>query len=1123
LADVTGNEIEVFDNDNDTHKEGTHAFFIHLGDKTALALGYEKPYGSKGPSEIRFKGQLVKLGPLLRSPANAAHSLMWVWEADLPPGAVPLVREKLALPLIRHQDEMTILTAEGPKEAVLTKTHPARSILPGQAIGDSAEVKLEDAGSYKAIRVGDPVIQTRTGIVVAAVRSKEPWIPSMQEPADIDIVWLSFPRPPEALTVPLEEVWGASVPSSPSVDDAFVQKIMPARSLGMRMGEMIDEARERNPLLVRWPPEAENRYDSDDYFGEEWVFADQQTVTEKGRVVGIRYGSSASIGSRTTMVFANWLAEKFQPQEVRHSARGTDLLSIWNQGHVWVAAFVGLRDKTISVKMLVSGQGEQGLKAMFNQEHYNTPAKADKGTFLSLAAALANQANRDDFGIPEKLSLQNPMTATSVSSSGQVVMKRNGQDIQVEAPTKPVTVPKAEEPAQHTLAPPPSSRMKEETRSQVVQRIETLGRVVQAYNAMPADLREAARVQSVTGAFGLLRTHAERYPELPLDDDLRQTMEWALVFLDTGKLQGSSALQKLAQVINAEFTLEKARRTAEEAASAFAAARKAGCRELDNLNTIEDILQRLNIGVKGTGTSKTKFFIAKSTPEQAAEAVPHLRYDAERHTLRYIPKSVKVEGSAVPLEGIEALAQLIKQTSHQAPSASPVAGSTSQKPDDEVKQAALALCWVFNTAMATGMTELDDVRSVDDIIQRFKKGVQSGSQTLFLKSTMEQAQAAKPYVQLDLKKKLLLLSPGGMNAGMTGPMERQANPSLNYPGSPAEAERIAFNLAAAFGLAKATGSEELDDVKSVDAIIQRLNIGVNGGGVFAKTRYYVRTTSSQTAAAKPFLKFDPAQKSLFYQPGSMDANFHFPKPPPRSEAQAPTLASGSSDDQARRTAQALVSIYNAAVATGSKDIDQLQTLDAVINRLTTTGLIGGPGPFEGKRLYAKTKPGEADAAKPYLRYDSFTKTLQYSANALGGSRGSSPALSANETRPTVMNVGRAVGGGVTFGGRTFANVAEMEKAIRESHEAAKQALATRNAQAIVSIYNEARSTGSQALDNVGTVDQAIRLIVAGVKGGGIYKERTFLIPATPDQIAGAKPYIEFDSRRRALVYKSPYR
>jgi hypothetical protein len=102
FADVIGNDIEVFDNDNDTHKEGTHAFFIQLGDKTALALGYEHQHGGKEPSEIRFKGQLLKLGPLLRTPANAAHSLMWVWEADLPPGAVPLMREKLALPLIMY-------------------------------------------------------------------------------------------------------------------------------------------------------------------------------------------------------------------------------------------------------------------------------------------------------------------------------------------------------------------------------------------------------------------------------------------------------------------------------------------------------------------------------------------------------------------------------------------------------------------------------------------------------------------------------------------------------------------------------------------------------------------------------------------------------------------------------------------------------------------------------------------------------------------------------------------------------------------------------------------------------------------------------------------------------------
>lgn len=1017
LADVIGNEIEVFDNENDSHKEGTHAFFIQLGDKTALALGYEHQYGGKGPSEVRFKGQLVKLGPLLRTPANAAHSLMWVWEADLPPGAVPLVRENLALPLIMYQDEMTILTSEGPKEAVLTKTHPSRAILPGQAIGDSAEIKLDEADSYKAIRVGDPVIQTRTGIVVAAVRGKEPWLPSMKEPADIDIVWLSFPRPPEPLSTPLTEVWGATVPSNPSVDEAFVQKLMPARALGMKMGESIDDARERNPLLVRWPPEAENRYDTDDYFGQEWVFADQQTETENGRIVGIRYGSSASIGSKTTMVFANWLAEKFQPKEIRKSTRGTDLLSIWNQGNVWVAAFLGLRDTTISVDMRVSGKGEEALKAMFNQEHYTTPAKADKSTFLSLATALANQANKDDFGVTEKLSLQNPVTATSSSSSGQVVMKRNGQDINVTAPAKPVTAPKTEEPAQHTLAPPPSSRLKEEIRSMAVQQIETLGRVVQAYNAMPANLRETARVQSVTGAFGLLRTHAERYPDLPLDDDLRHTMEWALVFLDTGKLQGSPALQKLAQVINAEIALEKAQHTAQEAATAFAAAKKAGSKELNKLKTIEDILQRLNAGVKGTGTSKAKVFTAKSTPEQAAQIVPHLRYDAAHQTLRYLPKSVKVEGSDVPLEGIHALARLIEHM--------PEARLTPQ----------------------THITSTSGVSGDDGI-------------------------------------------------------------------------RIAQDLCSIFGAAHATGSTEFAHLKTVEAFIQRLNAGVKGGaalgGAFKDKTFIMKTTPEEAAAAKRHLSVDLAQNLLLYKPVSTRQGGYNQPIRAQQVVRDPT-------DEAKRTAQRLAAIYDVAVSTGSKDIDQLQTLDEVINRLTTTGLIGGPGPLEGKSIYTKTKPGENEAAKPYLRYDSFTKTLKYSATPIGGSRSSSTALSANETRPTVMNVGRAVGGGVTFGGRTFANTAEMEKAIRESHEAAKQALHTRNAQALVSIYNAARSSGSQALDNVGTVDQAIRLIVAGVKGGGIYKERTFLMPATPDQVAGAKPYIEFDSRRRALVYKSPYR
>jgi hypothetical protein len=397
----------------------------------------------------------------------------------------------------------------------------------------------------------------------------------------------------------------------------------------------------------------------------------------------------------------------------------------------------------------------------------------------------------------------------------------------------------------------------------------------------------------------------------------------------------------------------------------------------------------------------------------------------------------------------------------------------------------------------------------------------------------------------------------------------------------------------------------------------------------------MKTTPEEAAAAKRHLSVDLAQNLLLYKPVSTRQGGYNQPIRAQQVVRDPT-------DEAKRTAQWLASIYDAAVATGSKDIDQLQSLDAVINRLTTTGMIGGPGPFEGKRIYTKTKPRENEAAKPYLRYDSFTKTLKYSATPIGGSRGSSatpvgsktrpqsmsagretrhrtfslegdsasspdrarrnaeiictvfnmavasgaekvqdvtsvdravqlimtgvygggifrevrfsvdgtpekaaaakpfltydrdsrslryvantrPPPAANETRPTVMNVGRAVGGGVTFAGRTFANVAEMEKAIRESHEAAKQALATRNAQAFVSTYNAAMAAGAKELDDVRSADQALKLIMAGVNGGGPFKDRLFVVDATPEEAAGVRPYIEFDPRQQILIYKSPYR
>jgi len=1101
FADVIGNDFDAFHDENHTHKEGTHAFFLKLGDKTALALGFEKRFDRKGPTEIRYKGQPVKLGPLLRSPPNAESNMIWVWEAELPPGAVPLVRERLPLPLILWKDEMTVLTSKGPKQGTLTDRYFNGPYLPGHAVDGGSSLEMDDGDAYEAIRIGDPVIQTSTGIVVAVVRNKIPERKSVKLPVDCYITWLSFPRPPEALTAPLTEVWGAAVPSHPALDKDIVQRFMPARVFGTKMGEKVEDAWERNPLLHRLPTEAKDRWASVDRFGKEWVFSQQSIDTEEGKVASLFIGSSDSIGSKTTMTFVNWLAEKLQhPKELRKTPKGDHLLAIWNPGPVWVATTFALSDKTITLSLFVAGK-EEAIKQRYNVERLSVTAAADKSTFVTLATALASQAKEEDFGVPQKLPLSNPVVATS---SDKAVMKQNGEDTVVVAPAEPVPEEDVEETqASDPPTGPAPSVNKAELRALATQRIETLGRVVQAYNTMPEKLRQEARVQNVSGAFRLLRTHAERYPELALNDDLRDTMEWALVLLTTGKLQGSPALQKLVQVIDAETAIEDAQLTAKHLATTFKAAKSAGTRDFDKVKTLEDITHLLNEGVKGTGTYKNQLFVSKSTPEMATAARLHLKFDAADKTLRYNPKSVKLEGSAVPLEGIEELALLMKQMPGNSP-VSPVADGTSQTPEAEVQQAALALCNVFNAAMATGMTELDDVKTVDEIILRFKQGVQSGSQTHFLRSTLEQAQAARLYVQLDLKKKLLLLSPGGMNAVVSGPMERQASPSLNYPGSPAEAERKACALATAFGSAKATGSKELDDVKTIDDIIQRLNVGLNGGGDFAKKRFYVRTTPNQAAAAKAFLKFDEDKKLLSYQPGSMDANFHYPKSP---EVQTPSLACEISDDQAQRTARNLVSIYSAALATGSRDIARLQSLNAVIDRLTTTGLIAGPGPFEGRRFCAKIQPGEAEAAKPYLRYDSFTKTLNYSTS---GVRSRSPAF--NETRASVMDVGREV----RMGHLSSKQLAELKAAAIKAHHA-------RMAQAFVSTYNSAMAAGSRELEHVGTVDHALRRIMSGVNGVGPFKCVRFAVMATSEDAAAAKRYITFDSRHRILVYNSPYR
>ena len=192
---------------------------------------------------------------------------------------------------------------------------------------------------------------------------------------------------------------GSHQPSNPSVDEALVQKLMPARALGMKMAKASTtrESETRSSCAGCRKPKTDTTPTT---ISGQRVFADQQTMTEKGRVVGIRYGSSASIGpQRRQWCLLNWPAEKFQAKELRVLARGTGPPDLGIKA--MCGCLIGLRDKMISVDMR-SGR-RAGPKAMFNQEHYSKPATADKNL-----RCVGLKVNVEDLGVTEKAFLQKP-------------------------------------------------------------------------------------------------------------------------------------------------------------------------------------------------------------------------------------------------------------------------------------------------------------------------------------------------------------------------------------------------------------------------------------------------------------------------------------------------------------------------------------------------------------------------------------------------------------------------------------------------------------------------------------------------------------------------------------------
>lgn len=890
FCDVIGNDFDAFHDENNTHKEGTHAFFIKLGDKHAVVLGFNRTNDASGPEEIRFRGRMIRLGPQLRAPQNSLLSSLWVWEVNLPPGAVPLVREKQELPLILWKDEMTVLTAEGPKQAFLTDRYFSGPYLPGHVVEECSNLELVDDEAYKVIRIGDPVIQTSTGIVVGAVRNKIPASKTIDSPADCGMAWLSFSQPKKKLSAPLTEVWGAAVPSNASMDETFVQRFMPVRALETKIGETIEQTWERNPFLHRLPEEAKNRWSSVDHFGDEWVFDRYEVDTEDGRVVGISTKTD-SRGSKTTLACIDWLAEKFQaPKELRKSDKGNGLLSIWNQGPVWVAAIFGLSlsDKNMSISIRVASE-EALIKERFNQHDYSVSISetADKNTFLSLARALASKAVEQDFVVPHKLALRNPVSS---ASSGPSVMKRNGVDIQMNSSARAVTAAPTKGTSTDEPVRPTVSGTRMEIRTRALQKLEVLGQVAEAYNAMSEDWRRAAKARGVSGAFELLQNHADRHPHLILNEDLRLIMEWALMLSETGELQGSPALQTFVQVIQSEIAVEKARVCAQQMASIFAAAQAAGTRDFNDVKTAEEAVRRLLKGVKGSGAFKDKVFACLPVAElPAADVALHLRFDVDQRSLRYIPKSLSLKDDDLSMENFKHLALLVTPqqpapssspsredmaTQHRTPTVNDLHEANSAAHAALAMRTAQTLASTYNAAIATGAKELDDVKTLDQAIQRITAGVNGGmngggvfaKRRFETKATSEEVAAARVYLSYDANEKMMRYSSktGPASANVTRPQMLEVGRDVpiilkRRQESPKE---LANTFASVFNAASATGAEAIEEVQTVEEAIDLMLTGVKGGGAFEKRTFIVKTTYEWAKAALPFLEFDPEQQML---------------------------------------------------------------------------------------------------------------------------------------------------------------------------------------------------------------------------------------------------------------------
>lgn len=302
----------------------------------------------------------------------------------------------------------------------------------------------------------------------------------------------------------------------------------------------------------------------------------------------------------------------------------------------------------------------------------------------------------------------------------------------------------------------------------------------------------------------------------------------------------------------------------------------------------------------------------------------------------------------------------------------------------------------------------------------------------------------------------------------------------------AKIKRNAQTLASVYNAASATGSAELDDVKTTGEAIEKITVGVKGAGAFAGLPFVAKVTKEDAATAMAYLEYDPSEKILRYH-AERKPKVETPSTATDAvEVLAQMIKEKSGEKRTtvsvdQRTAQSLASIYNAAIAAGTKDLDDAKTLDEVIKRLKV-GVLGS-GPFEGKTFVMPITPEQGARAQRHLKLDLENGLLEY--------------LPVATAAPVESQAPR--------------RVVEKKKVVTPEGEA------RRDAQTLYSTYLSAKHGGCTKIKEAETVAEVHAMLAKGVFGGGPWQDAKFSVVISKSEMDAAAPFLKMDADM-GLIY-----